>query len=70
MMNATYLHLPKQSLVLIEDAKLSRWQYDTIRKSKEKNADIFISYKKLAEAKTGCYPVSSSISITEKNVSD
>lgn len=59
-----------ESLALIEDAKLSKWQYDTIRKrAKEKNADIFIPYKKLSEAKKECYPASSSISITEKGAS-
>lgn len=56
-----------ESLALIEDAKLSKWQYDTIRKrTKEKNADLFINYKHLAEAKKKCYPSPSSITITEK----
>lgn len=57
----------EESLALIEDAKLSLWQYDTIRRrTKEKNADIFISYKNLGEARQYCYPPSTSIAITEK----
>lgn len=56
-----------EAIALIEDAKLSKWQYDTIRKQvKGKNVHIFIPYKRLFSAKENCYPISSSLSISEK----
>lgn len=57
-----------EAIALIEDTKLSKWQYDTIRKQvRAKNADIFIPYKRLLSAKKKCYPPS--ISVTEKGAS-
>lgn len=57
----------EECLALIEDAKLSRWQYDTIRKrAAEKDVHIFIPYKNLAEVRETCYTVPTSLSINEK----
>ena len=46
-----------ECIALIENTKLSRYQYDTIRKlACEKNADIFVPYYRLTSAKQRCYP--------------
>lgn len=56
-----------ECIALIEDAKLSKWQYDTIRKrAKGKNANIFIPYDELASARERCYPQHSTMTITER----
>lgn len=57
-----------ECLALIEDAKLSRHQYQLIRlQAKSKNADIFVPYFNLEEAKKECYPPAEAITITEKS---
>ncbi|KMQ83716.1 dna-mediated transposase, partial [Lasius niger] len=59
-----------EALALIEDIKLSKWQYDTLRKRVEaKNVHIFMTYKSLSSARKRCYPETTSILITEKCVS-
>lgn len=56
-----------ECIALIQDAKLSKWQYELIRKqAKENNADIFLPYKRLYEAKNNCYVPFNTI--TEKEV--
>lgn len=56
-----------ECISLIEDAKLSKWQYDSIRKQiAAKNADVLIPFKSLALAKQKCYPSLEHIKITEK----
>lgn len=59
-----------EAIALIEDAKLSKHQYEIIRlKAKAKNADIFVPYKNLIDAKKRCYPPDSALTITDQNVS-
>ena len=56
-----------QTVALIEDAKLSRHQYEIIRlQAKEKNADIYVPYSNLMDAKKRCYPPDSAMTITDK----
>lgn len=56
-----------EALVLIEYVKLSKSQYDTIRKqSAAKNADLFIPQKNLVTTKNKCYSLPSSITVIEK----
>ncbi|BES91384.1 Hypothetical protein NTJ_04193 [Nesidiocoris tenuis] len=51
------------ALALITQANLSKYQYETIRKTtKEKGYNIFPSYGKVLEAKTKCYPPNIEIS--------
>ena len=46
-----------EALALIEDAKLSVYQYEIIRiQAKAKNADIYPHYRSLSDAKKMCYP--------------
>jgi len=53
---------------LIEDAKLTKYQYEHIRmEAIQRNANIYPSYKKLNAAKKKCYP--DSIEKTEKGAS-
>lgn len=57
-----------ECISLIEDAKLSKWQYDSIRKQiSAKNADILIPYQNLSLAKQKCYPSPEHITITDKS---
>lgn len=59
---------PEEALGLIEDAKLSKFQYERIRiQAKASNADIFPAYKQLAPARKQCYP--DNVHVTEKGVS-
>jgi len=47
----------EEALALIEDVKLSKYQYKIIRQqAKERNADIYPDYNKVLEAKKECYP--------------
>lgn len=47
----------EEALALIEDVKLSKYQYEIIRKqAKERNANIYPAYSKVLEAKKECYP--------------
>lgn len=56
-------------LALIEDIKLTKHQYETLRSyAISKNAYIFPSYKKLSKIKELCYPLKSGIKIEEKGV--
>lgn len=58
-----------ETLALIEDAKLSRHQYEIIRlQAKARNADIYVPSTDLLEAKKECYPPSSAIHITGQSV--
>ena len=58
------------ALALIEDAKLSVYQYEIIRiQAKAKNADIYPHYSSLSDAKKRCYSPESDFIITEESVS-
>lgn len=47
----------EEALALIEDVKLSKYQYEVIRmQAKERNVDIYPAYNKVLEAKKECYP--------------
>lgn len=47
----------EEALALIEDVKLSKYQYKIIRmQAKERNANIYPEYKKILDAKKECYP--------------
>lgn len=55
-----------EAVALIEDVKLSKYQYETIRSQiKQRNADILVPYKQLSFAKQQCYPAEAAFSITE-----
>jgi len=55
-----------EALALLIDADLTKAQYELIReKAKERNADIFPLYANVTKAKKECYPLSSSIKITD-----
>lgn len=55
-----------EALAVIEDAKLSKYQYEVVRQLlKKKGVNIFPSYKDLAESKRKCYPDNSDIEITD-----
>lgn len=55
-----------EALGLIVQCGLTKAQYNVIReKSKEKKADIFPHYTKIADAKKNCYPPQTSIVISE-----
>jgi len=56
-------------LALIEDTKLTKHQYETLRSyALSKNVNIFPSYKTISEAKILCYPLQSALKIEEKGV--
>lgn len=58
----------EEALALIEDTKLSKYQYESIHfQTKKRNADIFPSYHQILEAKKKCYP--EKIHITELGAS-
>lgn len=48
--------------------KLSKWQYNTLRKSTQEvtNTNIFPSYYALQSEKIKCYPPKTAIAITDK----
>jgi len=55
-----------EALALLIDADLTKAQYELIReKAKERNADIFPLYANVTKAKKECYPLLSSIKITD-----
>jgi len=55
-----------EALALLIDADLTKAQYELIReKAKERNADIFPLYANVTKAKKECYPLTSSIKITD-----
>ncbi|XP_070519748.1 uncharacterized protein [Cardiocondyla obscurior] len=57
-----------EAVALIEDAKLTKYQYECIRiNAAQRNANIYPLYKNLSFAKKECYP--ESIIITEKGAS-
>lgn len=63
-------HSDDEALALIEDAKLSKYQYEIIReKAKAINSDIYPSYKSLEEARKRCYPSQSAFTVSEDGVS-
>lgn len=56
-----------ECIALMEDARLSKWQYETIRKQVQgKHVNIFQIYRNLVFARSLCYPPEGSIIITEK----
>lgn len=56
-----------ETIALIEDLKLSKWQYETLRKHLEgKYIYVFKTYKSLSATKKECYPDMKSVSISEK----
>jgi len=58
-----------EAIALIEDVKLTKYQYEIIRsQTKQRNADILIPYKQLSFAKKQCYPAESAFNITETGV--
>lgn len=60
---------PEEALALICDAHLSVAQYNKLREgAKSRNANLYPAYKKILEAKVGCYPEQQSISISETNM--
>ncbi|EFN70735.1 hypothetical protein EAG_07643, partial [Camponotus floridanus] len=47
----------EEALALIEDVKLSKYQYEVVRmQAKKRNVDIYPAYNKILEAKKECYP--------------
>ena len=59
-----------EALALIEDAKLSVYQYEIIRiQAKAKHADIYPHYRSPSDAKKRFYPPESDFIITEESVS-
>ena len=55
-----------EALALYTDIKLSKNLYEVFGKSlKEKNVDVLLLYKKIKNAKTKCYPLSSIIEMNE-----
>jgi len=61
------LYTADEAIALIEDAKLTKYQYEHIRmEAIQRNANIYPSYKKINVAKKKCYP--DSIEITEKGI--
>lgn len=58
-----------ETIALIEDIKLTKYQYETIwSQIKQRNADILVPYKHLSFAKKQCYPAEAAFSITETGV--
>lgn len=59
---------PDEALGLFLSLKLSKWQYNTLRKSTEEvtSTNIFPSYYAVQNEKTKCYPPKTAISVTEK----
>lgn len=58
-----------EAIALIEDVKLTKYQYEAIRSQiKQRNADILVPYKQLSFAKKQCYPAEAAFSITETGV--
>lgn len=59
----------EEALALMEDAKLSKYQYNVIQfQAKTRNADIYPSYYQVAEAKKECYPLQVHITETEVRI--
>ena len=59
-------YTPEEALTLYVDAKMTKHQYKTIyAQAKSRNAKIYPSYNKVAQAKKDCYPSAESIIITE-----
>ena len=59
-------YTPEEALALMTDARLSRADYDKIRKgAKFRNADIYPSYKVVQAEKPKCYPPKEFITVSE-----
>lgn len=57
---------PDEALGLFLSLKLTKWQYNTLRKSvNEKDNNIFPSYYQVQHAKMECYPSKDAIKVTE-----
>lgn len=57
---------PDEALGIFLSLKLTKWQYNTLRKSViEKDINIFPSYYQVQHAKKECYPPKDTITVTE-----